>query len=95
MLTVKPTATCEAGKDAKDGKYTITVGGGQAENYVFEYTSGVLTVKVPSGIYAILTNGLPVDIYTTTGVLVKKGATTLKGLSRGVYIVAGKKIVIK
>ena len=95
VLTVKPTATCEAGKDAKDGKYTITVGGGQAENYVFEYTSGVLTVKVPSGIYAILTNGQPVDIYTTTGVLVKKGATTLKGLSRGVYIVAGKKIVIK
>ena len=95
VLTVKPTATCESDKDAKDGTYVITVSGGEAENYVFEYTNGVLTVTVPSGISAILTNGQPVDIYTTTGVLVKKGATTLKGLSRGVYIVAGKKIVIK
>ena len=95
VLLVKPTATTEAGKDAKTGKYAITVSGGLAENYVLEYTNGELEVKIPSGIMAVFAKGQSVDIYTTTGVLVKKGATTLKGLSRGVYLVGGKKVVIK
>ena len=36
----------------------------------------------------------PTDIYTVGGKLVKKNATTLNGLPKGVYIVNGQKIII-
>jgi len=35
------------------------------------------------------------SVYSTTGALVRRNATTLNGLPKGVYIVGGKKIVIK
>lgn len=35
------------------------------------------------------------DVYTLSGVQVRKGAVSLNGLSKGVYIVNGKKMIIK
>ena len=35
------------------------------------------------------------DVYTVAGQLVQKNATTLDGLSKGVYVVNGQKVVIK
>ena len=35
------------------------------------------------------------DVYTLTGIQVRKGATTLGGLPKGIYIVNGKKMYIK
>lgn len=37
----------------------------------------------------------PADIYTATGVLVRRAATTLKGLDPGVYVAAGRKYIVK
>lgn len=37
----------------------------------------------------------PTDIYTVSGKLVKKGATSLVGLPAGIYLVNGQKIIIK
>ena len=37
----------------------------------------------------------PTDIYTVSGKLVKKGATSTRGLASGVYIVNNEKVVIK
>ena len=37
----------------------------------------------------------PMDIYSVSGVLVKKNATSTKGLVKGIYIVDGKTIIIK
>lgn len=37
----------------------------------------------------------PTDIYTVSGSLVKKNATSMRGLSSGVYIVNNEKVVIK
>lgn len=37
----------------------------------------------------------PQDVYSTTGSMVRRNATTLKGLPKGVYIVGSKKVVIK
>ena len=37
----------------------------------------------------------PTDIYSINGYMVKQQATTLKGLSKGVYLINGKKIIIK
>ena len=36
-----------------------------------------------------------VDIYSIDGILVKKGAESLEGLDKGIYIVGGKKVMIK
>ncbi len=37
----------------------------------------------------------PSDIYTITGSLVRKGATSLEGLNKGIYLVNGKKYVVR
>jgi len=37
----------------------------------------------------------PFDIYTVGGLLVKRGATTLKGLPAGIYVVNGRKVVVR
>ena len=37
----------------------------------------------------------PTDIYSISGYLVQQQATTLRGLAKGVYLINGKKIVIK
>ena len=37
----------------------------------------------------------PTDIYSISGYMVQQQATTLKGLAKGVYLINGKKIVIK
>ena len=40
-------------------------------------------------------NAKTVDIYGVDGSLVKRAATSLSGLQKGLYIVNGKKIVVK
>ena len=37
----------------------------------------------------------PQDIYSTDGRLVKRGATSIDGLAKGIYIIGGRKIVVK
>ena len=76
------------------GEYVINVSGGEAQNYELSYVNGKLTVTVPSGIREIISGG-SFDVYTTDGRMVKKGATTLKGLAKGVYIVNGWKVMVK
>jgi len=95
VLLKKPLATTEATKDSPVGEYAITISGGEAQNYEFEYVGGTLTVTVPSGIVALLASGQPFDVYTTTGVKVKSQVTTLKGLPRGVYIVNKMKVLVR
>ena len=48
-----------------------------------------------TGIEGIVSEMKPADIYTLGGKLVKKNATTMKGLPQGTYIVNGQKINIK
>lgn len=35
------------------------------------------------------------DVYTLSGRLVRRGATTLSGLEKGIYIIGGKKVIIR
>lgn len=37
----------------------------------------------------------PADVYSTSGVLVRRGATSVDGLAKGVYIFRGKKVVVE
>ena len=94
-LITAPTATTSATKESPIGDYPITLSGGEAQNYDFEYINGTLTVIEASGIDNILSLGRAFDIYTTTGTKIKSHATTLDGLSKGVYIVNKKKVLVK
>ena len=94
VLTKKPIATTSATKDSAAGEYDIIVSGGEARNYELSYVNGKLTVTVPDGIREIIGGG-SFDVYTTDGRMVRKGATTLKGLAKGVYIVNGRKVMVK
>ena len=96
VLKVKPTATTSATAESAPGVYAIVVSGAESENYDFVYTNGTLTVKEVDGIFDLMKTGAKkCDVYTTSGVLVKKSTNTLKGLSKGVYIVEGQKVVVK
>lgn len=53
------------------------------------------TKKVADGIREVVTTVKPVNVYTLGGVLVRRGATTLDGLSDGVYIINGKKVYVR
>lgn len=53
---------------------------------------------IPTGVAAVAVENDVVNVYTTTGLLVKKGvnsADALNGLSKGLYIVGGKKVMVK
>ena len=94
VFITKPVATTAADADARPGVYDIIVSGGEARNYAFTYVSGKLTVQVPNAISHISFSA-PVDIYTTTGRLVRRQAVSTEGLPRGIYIAGGRKVVVK
>ena len=60
-------------------------------------SKGLLFVKtVTDGIATIaLSEKMPADIYDTQGRMVRRQATTTAGLPTGVYVVRGRKIVVK
>lgn len=96
VLTVKPTATCEAKANSAPGFYDIVVSGGEAHNYTFTYVNGRLEVVDTQGITALTVRfDRPVDIFTTDGRCVRHAATTTAGLPRGLYIVNGHKVVVR
>ena len=72
----------------------MTVSGGEAENYELSYVGGILVVTEASGIIEI-SAGHPVDVYNMQGRKVRSKATTLDGLPSGVYVVGGKKVVVR
>ena len=76
------------------GLYDIVVSGGEAENYELSYQNGVLTITESTGIATISTKN-PVDIYTLQGHKVRTKVMTAEGLPKGVYIVNGRKVVVK
>ena len=96
VTSAKPSITTTATKDSPAGEYEIIVGNdGEASDYNIIPVNGKLIVEVPAAISTLSADGSVFDIYTTTGVLVKKDATSLKGLAKGVYIVNGKKVIVK
>lgn len=95
VLKKKPTISCEATQESVPGEYDIVISGGEAKNYDFIYLNGILTVKVKSGITQLTGDGGTFDVYTVNGQPVRLKATSLKGLQKGIYIINGRKVVIK
>lgn len=103
-LEKEPTFTITDSKGKKvteynvPGKYTITVSDAEAENYKFEYSTAVLTITLSTnGILKTpqTTSTATFDVYSLNGTCIAKGVSSLKGLAKGVYLVNGKKLIIK
>lgn len=84
--------TFEGLKLTEDGKPDYATGGDVAlHGITFNPNEGGTT-----GITNVnATSLLNKDVYSTNGTLVRKAGESLKGLSKGLYIIGGKKIVVK
>ena len=75
------------------------VEGGDADNYEFSYTNGKLTITPATAIEGVsaktLFGGKSFDIFSLTGQQVRKNAQNLKSLPAGIYVVGGKKVVVR
>lgn len=96
VLIAVPVATTVATAESDPGVYGIIVEGGEAQNYAFTYEGGKLTVKAkPYDGISTVTFAVPVDVYTLTGKLVRSRATSISGLPKGIYVVNGRKLVVR
>ncbi len=95
VLTKLPIATTTATIDSPEGEYPIIISGGEAQNYEFRYKAGSLKVKAnPTGIVELGQDGKPHDVFTTNGVKIGN-STGLHLLPKGIYLVNGRKVVLK
>ena len=83
-----------------DNPATLDVPAGYHDHYAAKFDGnmfygGYFTLASGSGVSTPVSNSLPFDVYSLSGVLMKRGATSLKQLPRGVYIVNGQKVVVK
>lgn len=101
VLTQLPVVACvdgdgnDVGMETPAGEYAITASGGEAVNYEFIYKHGKLTIVDLSGIATMTADSYPQEVYTAAGVLVKRDATSANGLRKGLYIVGGRKVVVR
>ena len=62
---------------------------------VWKDFKNILPIKTSTRIYGIESDGEVFDVYNLSGRKVKSKTTSLDGLPRGIYIINGKKVVIK
>ena len=94
VLDELPIASTTATSLSPAGEYAIIVSGGSAKNYTFTYQNGILTIKESTGI-GIIRLGSEVDVFDLRGNKVASRVKSLQGLPKGVYIINGKKVVVK
>ncbi|UKK56824.1 MBG domain-containing protein [Prevotella communis] len=92
VLIKVPTVTTSATEESEPGEYDVLVSGGEAQNYELSYINGKLTVQEDTGISDIVKPMGSFDVYSINGLLVRKDATSLKGLPKGLYVVNRKVI---
>lgn len=95
VLTKKPTLTTTATSSSAPGEYEVKVSGAEAKNYDITYKTGVITILQTDGIETVLIYGESVNIYNLQGKIVRNNAKDFIGLPKGVYIVNGRKVVVK
>lgn len=96
-----PYIDCEADRFSPIGQYSITLSGGYDKNYMLTLQNGILTVtRGDVSVESIKTDAKRMAVYSLTGqLLCMVDSTKLQDLkhllSTGVYIVGGKKILVK
>ena len=94
VLTKQPTITTTATSASEPDEYDITISGAEAENYEISYINGKLTITEADGILGISVEH-SADVYDLQGNKVRSKMTTLKDLPKGVYIINGRKVLVK
>ncbi|MCR4921271.1 MAG: hypothetical protein K5945_06130 [Bacteroidaceae bacterium] len=96
VLDAEPIAQTEATKESPVGEYLITIGGGAAANYSFEYVYGILAVKAGSIVETIRrANPASYDIYDLQGRKIDLSKLPDGKLPKGIYVVNGKKVLVR
>ena len=95
VLTKKPTLTTTATSASAPGEYEVKVSGAEAKNYEISYKPGLITIIQTDGIETVIESAESVNIYNLQGKIVRKNAKDFIGLSKGVYIVNGRKVLLK
>lgn len=94
VLTKQPSITTTATSASAPGDYDISISGAEAQNYEISYVAGKLTITQSDGI-TMISLDQPVDVYNLQGQKVLTNTTSLEGLPKGVYIINGRKVVVK
>lgn len=92
-----PVVECDATDTNTPGEYEIRLVGGTDRNYNISCVAGKLTINKADGIEEILSASKHSDVYNLHGVRVmtKASSKDLKQLPAGIYIIKGKKVVIR
>ena len=93
VLITEPEINCTANDSSVPGEYDIVASNAEAENYDISYVDGKLTIEEASGIQTITFDVKAGNVYDMSGRRIRENATTLEGLSKGVYIFNGHKVV--
>ena len=88
VLIKMPTLKCEANINSPAGEYPIVISGGEAQNYVFEYENGILTITDPVGIKSVEADDDNAVLYDMQG-------RRIDNPKKGLYVKGNKKVVIK
>ncbi|MBQ1772719.1 MAG: C10 family peptidase [Prevotella sp.] len=98
-LDVPPVVTTEATPESEEGEYVLTLTGGEDDCYEFSFVDGVLTVTestvppIPTAISAVAID----ELFGTAEVFDLQGrrVNTTNNLPAGIYVVNGRKIVVR
>lgn len=88
VLLREPIVECDATPDSPAGTYEIRVSGAEAQNYIFDYVPGVLTIIDPDAVHDLARPSKPTTLYDL-------GGRPVKSTRRGVYINGNKKVTVK
>lgn len=92
-----------ADKDIEEGEYNALITGqllvsGDGSYSKPSATSAKIYITEPTSVESVSSNHSNADIYTTDGILIRKSAdanSAIQGLSKGMYIINGKKVIVK
>ena len=88
ILLQQPVLECDATPESPAGTYEIRISGAETQNYEITYVSGTLTIENPTGIADAVANTEGKVFHDLQGRRVYKPV-------RGLYIVNGRKVMVK
>ena len=89
-FSVQPVIECDANTDSPAGEYEIRVSGAKAENYDITYVNGILTIESATGIEKV-----SLDTPIVEGTIYDLQGRKINRLEKGIYIVNGKKVIVR
>ena len=90
ILLAEPVIECDATPESPAGEYEIRVSGAEAQNYVFDYVPGTLTIINTVGVRDLAGEQQSTTLYDLNGRPVVN-----RQAQKGVYINGNKKITVK